>query len=273
VSLVAGLGSVACGDAEGEGALAFTTYGEDFIEQGIPATEFADGWSVRYEKFLVVLRDVRVSEAGGKVAAEDATSRLFDMTKPGDKAVVSFDGLPAKAYPNVGFRIGPVDANTEVSAATEEDKALLLATSSSIYVAGFAERGSVRKTFRWAFDTDTVYDECRAEVAGREVSGVVVTNGGRENVQITLHGDHLFYDDLQGDDAKLRFDAMAAADGNDDGEVTLDELAAVELATLPPERYGTGSASGIGDLRAFVTALTRTIGHFRGEGECVSRGR
>ena len=39
----------ACG---GVGQVSLTTWGEDFIEQEIPATLFEDGFSVRYSKFL-----------------------------------------------------------------------------------------------------------------------------------------------------------------------------------------------------------------------------
>ena len=37
-----------------------------------------------------------------------------------------------------------------------------------------------------------------------------------------------------------------------------------------PAGYGTGSAGDVNDLGAFVTALSRTLGHCLGEGECVS---
>ena len=62
---------------------------------------------------------------------------------------------------------------------------------------------------------------------------------------------------------------------NDDGEVTLEELATVKLAAIPTANgpYGTGSAAGINDLRDFVEALSRTVGHYRGEGECIASAK
>ena len=72
-------------------------------------------------------------------------------------------------------------------------------------------------------------------------------------------------------------DAIAAADKagilGADGQVTLEELALVDLTELPPEQYGTGGASNVRTLRDFVTALVRTVGHYRGEGECAPRVR
>ena len=67
-----------------------------------------------------------------------------------------------------------------------------------------------------------------------------------------------------------RFNAMAAADANANGEVTLDELSAVKLVDIPEGTYGTGSASNVDDLGAFVRALTATLGHYRGEGHCAA---
>ena len=98
----------------------------------------------------------------------------------------------------------------------------------------------------------------------------MVTNGGNESVQLTIHGDHFFYDDLASEEAVPRFNAMAAADTSGDGKVTLDELGAVKLVDIDEGTYGTGSASHVDDLGAFVQALTATLGHYRGEGHCAA---
>jgi hypothetical protein len=62
----------------------------------------------------------------------------------------------------------------------------------------------------------------------------------------------------------LRFDEKAAADKNNDGEVTLEELNAAPIDVTRYDPSGFDAPT----LGAFMTALTRTIGHFRGEGEC-----
>ena len=49
----------ACGD--GEGTVRVTAYGESFIEDGISASEMDDGWAVAFERFEVLIRDVRVA--------------------------------------------------------------------------------------------------------------------------------------------------------------------------------------------------------------------
>lgn len=274
--LVAALGS-ACGEDDGEGTATFTTYGEDFIEKEIPAEEIEDGWSVTFERFLVVIGEVSVAEGGAAPAARMAGSKLFEMKRAtGDKLVTRFERVPAKAYDRVSYAIAPAGASTELGdGASDADKQLMIAGGYSIYFEATATRGAASKRMAWGFTTSTLYDRCTSVESGKETDGIVVTNGGTANAQLTIHGDHFFYDDLQSESAKLRFDNLAAADANDDGTLTLEELGAVKLAALPAGSgpYGTGSAAGVHDLRAYVEALSRTLGHFRGEGECLSRAR
>ncbi len=272
---VAACSSDSTGGTEGKGGIAFSAWGEEFIEQELPAADVEDGWTIKYNKFLVVLRNIKVADASGAVAGEMKASKLFDMTKPGVKPVVKFDGVGAKAWEHVSYEIAPAAADTELAAATDADKALMTAGGYSIYLDAVATKGAVIKKYTWGFKTATLYDRCKGEIDGKDVDGVVVKNGGTDEPQLTIHGDHFYYDDLQSPDAKVRFDTIAAADADSDGTVTFDELSKVKLASIPKAQgpYGTGSAAGINDLGAFVTGLSRTIGHYRGEGECFASAR
>lgn len=268
----------ACSESEdGKGTVTFTTWGEEYIEQEIPASEFADGWSVKFTKFLVVIGDVSVAEEGKAAAVTMPTPKLFDVHAPGQKPVVTFTDVPSKAYRHVSYAVVPGTAAVELGGgATEADKQLMVQNGYSIYFEATATKAATTKSMSWGFKTSTLYDRCKGEVSGKETDGVVVTNGGTDAVELTIHGDHFFYDDLQAPEAALRFDSLAAADSDNDGKITPEELAAVDLADrtkITAGPYGTGSASNINDLRAFVEALSRTVGHFRGEGECLARAR
>ncbi|WP_437630840.1 hypothetical protein [Sorangium sp. So ce854] len=269
---VAAAALAGCGGdgASGTGRVEFTTWGEDYIEQEIPAADLEDGWSVQYQKFLLVLRNVTVADRDGNVGARMQGSILVDHTKPGPKPIVAFDDLEAKPWERVSYEIGPADADTALEGATEEDRALMIGAGASVHIEATARKGGVEKRLDWTFSRATRYAECAGERAGKETDGVLVTNGGTDTVELTIHGDHFFYDDLQAATAARRFAPIAAADADDDGAVTLEELAAVRLVEIEEGPYGTGSAGDIDDLGAFVTALSRTLGHFRGEGECVS---
>lgn len=263
---------LACGSGS-SGTAVFTTWGEDYIESEIPAADFADGWSIEYSRFLVNFGTFRIAD-GATVGAESTKSFLIDNHEPGRKSLIAFSGLAAKNWTSVSYQIQPVNADTTNVNATDADIAEMKTKGLSIWVTAVATKGAVTKTYDWQFTTKTLYQGCKGDVNGKEVDGALVTNGGTDSMELTTHGDHFFYDDLQSPDAKRRFDDIAAADTNPaDGKVTLDELSAVKLIDLDPKNgpYGTGGASGIHDLGAFVTALSRTIGHFRGEGECQSK--
>jgi hypothetical protein len=259
---------VGCGG--GKGSVDFNTWGEDYIEARIPAEEFEDGWSVTYEKFLVNIGAVHIADSDGVEGDSMDGTIIFDHTKKGVKPVVRFDDLEARPYSHVSYEI-PVATSAAVldSSATEADKKLLVDAKASVHVEGTAEKGGMTKTFTWSFAATTLLDDCKGEKDGKETEGALVTNGGTDEIQLTIHGDHLFYDDLQSPNAKLRFDPIAGADDGD-GDVTLDELAKVKLVDITVGTYGTGSASSVNDLGAFVIALSRTVGHFRGEGECFA---
>ncbi|MCS6901431.1 MAG: hypothetical protein RMJ98_16030 [Myxococcales bacterium] len=285
VMILVALGSVACGEEDGGGAdpnsagkgtATFTTWGEEYIEEGIPAGGeggFVDGWSVKFSKFLVVLGHVTVADGSGKEAAKMTGSRLVDHVKKGKKSLVSFPDLPAGAYEKVSYEILPADAQTELLGVDAADKDFMIENNYSVYVEGTATKEQSNKTFKWGFSQRTRYIECKAEQDGKETLGIVITSGGTDTSELTIHGDHFFYDRLQADPTgqiptNLRFEALARADeeGDKNGEVTLDELtkAPIDLiAGYDPSGFS------VTNMREFVTELTRTLGHFRGEGECT----
>lgn len=219
----------------GDGDVVVTVSGESFVERGIPATEFADGWSISFERFAVEVEGARF----GALPASPA--RSVDVVA-GAVVLARFPGVPAARYDDLRFTLRALD------------------------LAGAARRGAVVKRFAWTFERPTEYSACRLAD-----EGVVVRDDELTSVEITLHADHLFRDEL-GHEAPLRFDALAAADADGDGEITLAELANVRLAAIPAElgTYRTAGAD-VDSLAQFLAAQTRTLGHFNGEGECVAR--
>jgi hypothetical protein len=272
---------VACSDnpdSTGKGTEKFSTWGEEFIEQGIPAAPgpdddsgFTDGWTLKYTKFLVNFHEITVADAAGNVVAKLDKPRFVDNTKPGVKDLVTFPDLDAKAYTQVSYEIKPAVADEEiVGGADPADLTMMVTNGYSFYAEGSATKAGVTKTFKWGFKTQTRYMDCHsAEENGISTEGIVITNNQTDESQLTTHGDHLYYDSLQsGDNAKktlLRFQEKADSDADNDGEITIKEMCA---KNIDPTVYNTSGLPGatIGD---FVISLARTIGHFRGEGECT----
>lgn len=261
-----------CTDArsEGAGTLDFTIWGEEYVETGIPSTDFADGWSVRFDKFLLVLGEVFVGDEDDGEAGRLPGSRIFDLAAPGPQAVGTLENVPVGTWDDVGYELVHPDVNTRTSGSVrDEDLAWMKSGPYTLHVEGSATREPETRSFAWSFSAPTRYSRCVAIEQGREVRGVLVRPAARGSIELTIHGDHLFYDDLASNGAALRFDAIALADADADGLVTLDELSRVRLVDIPEGTYGTGSAGDVNDLGAFVTALTQTLGHFRGEGHCL----
>ncbi|MBL8951747.1 MAG: hypothetical protein JNK82_13275 [Myxococcaceae bacterium] len=267
------LALTACGG--GTGSVIFTAYGEEFIEDKIPAevgTEagFTDGWELRFTKFVVNLGEIEVGDTKGTKVASMAKPKVFDVAKAGPVEVTRFANLPAGRWDVVGYSIAPV-TDSDTGNADAADVTAMKTGGLSVLVAGSATKTGTTKTFEWGFTTNTHYGECEQEQLGK---GVVVPVGGEDTAQLTIHGDHLWFDSLQSDEAKMRFDPIAAADTNPaDGNVTLAELGAVMLTSLPVTQYGTGGASNVKTLRDFIEVLTRNLGHYRGEGHCNAMSR
>ncbi|NOZ86074.1 MAG: hypothetical protein GXP49_07390 [Deltaproteobacteria bacterium] len=265
----------ACGDSgtggTGSGELQVTTWGEDYIENNIPASAFEDGYSVKYAKFMIVLGNIKIADHSGDVGATMSGQKVFDMTLKGPHQVQDFKNIGAKRWDRVSIEVKPAGADTQAGNDIDaKDLALMKDNGYSFYVQGEMTKGQSSKTFSWGFSLSTEYKECqRAPEDGGEV-GVSVPDGGTAVLQFTIHGDHLFYDDLASPDAVLRGDAIFSSDKDQDGKITMDELDSVDLSSLPENEYGTGGAPDVYTLADFVKALSRTVVHFQGEGHCHS---
>jgi hypothetical protein len=257
--LATALGAVAgCDDAaEGEGTLGVEIWGEEYIEDGIPAAEFADGWGVTYDRFLVSVGAVSVAEEGADPALADPAFRVFDLAAADGPVAIASAVAPAGSYDHTAYSISPA-ADAVAGNAVADDVALMIDNGYSVYVEGAATDGTTAKSFAWGFSLSTVYDPCQ--------STAVLADGGAASVQITIHGDHLFYDDAVSETPVLRFADVALADADADGEVTRAELEAYDITVLP--NYGVGSYD-IDDMWGYIEHMTTTLGHIDGEGHCA----
>lgn len=113
-------------------------------------------------------------------------------------------------------------------------------------------------------------------------TGLVITPNGMNDLQLTFHLDHVFFDSIVNPEPDIRFEAYAGAAGSD-FIVTFDELASQSLADLHDIDgtplmnehgaqivYDPGSTPlASQDLRSFVYHQATTVGHFNGEGHCT----
>jgi hypothetical protein len=222
-----------------EGTLDVRIYGESFIEDGIPAGVFVDGWTMQFSRYVVAIDHVSAE------GSEDDGHYVFDLHTPtmGEGREVASLDVPSGAQ-RLGFRIGPGETAID-------------GMDVGLFVEGVATKDATNVAFAFAFDSDTAYHDC--EVVER------VPAGGSATTTITIHADHIFYDDLESTMPNTSFDLIAASDADMDGKVTKEELLARDITT--EARYQVGS-NEIYNLWDYMTALSKTVGHIDGEGEC-----
>jgi len=262
LALLASLSLTAACSGGSTGTLVAAIYGEEFIEEGLPASVFSDGWSVKFDKFLVSVGEMSWGKEAGVPLLSAAAFHSFDLVSPsaGMGQTITIGTVPEGKYPAVSYRLAPPPAGAMAGNATVSDKALLSQEGYAVYVVGTATKGAQSMKLDWGIDADVRFGNCEstAEIAG---SGRSV---------ITIHADHLFYDDLTSEEPNVTFDLMSTADANADGTITLAELTAVDITTLPNYQVGSKrlGAKTIENLGDFVRYLVTTVGHIDGEGHC-----
>ncbi len=189
-------------DMVGEGDLIVTVYGEDFIEEGIPAQEMGDAWAVTFDRFEVTVEQVVV---GGVTVS---TTDTLDLS-------VATNGA------------GHTLANALISAGDHKDASFSI---TRVEMVGSGTKDGITKTFDWTFDEATLYTACETTTT--------VTEAGEATFQITVHADHFFYDSLVAEEPQVLFQALADADQDNDGELTQAELEVTDIGGYDPGSAG-----------------------------------
>jgi hypothetical protein len=143
----------------------------------------------------------------------------------------------------------------------------------SMYVEGTMKKDDVTKALKLGFTTDPLDKDCAGELNGAFIRGLVVPPDGLDQADVTMSAVGLFADDLVASSAVSRGEAIAAADANADGVITVAELQQVTLDAAKGSggSYGVGDQADVADLGAFMQALSRkTVTSFRSKGACVA---
>jgi hypothetical protein len=255
LALIAAAG---CGEPA-PGTLEVRIYGEEFIEQGIPAAAFSDGWAVTFDSFLVTLGGVEVAAGHGAPALSERGQRIYDLASPtmGQGTLVASKKVDGGAYDHVGYDITPATAGATAGNTLEGDALeSMVRAGDALRVVGSASKGGGKTVrFSWGFPAGSGHS-CHVEKT---------VDGGTATTEITIHGDHLFYDDLVAAAPNLALDLIAASDSDGDGNVTQAELTARDIRGQA--RYQVGSFD-VRNLWAFIAHQAGTVGHIDGEGHC-----
>lgn len=309
----------ACGDSTdsvGSGDVEVVLDAEATIVEGLTAgdgnEDIADGWDVRFDRYIATVGHVHLSLATDPDVEEEADEiHVVDLTEVGSGglALWRFEGLRASEWqvgygtPGAGHgspsRHGSVsetdfqqlvdaDATYLISGElTRQDgqscPPALLATPGDATADGENASGDPcypadTVTFALAVRAETGFELCGVD----GMSGLSVPEGGERSVAITIHGDHMFFNGFP-TDSELQTVRLAQwladCDLNLDGEVTQEELEAIapsELGELDARYNLNQPFDSLRDepntMWTYLRAQLKTQGHFEGEGECQFDG-
>jgi hypothetical protein len=278
------------------GRLAIYVEAEDTITNGIAAgsaeEDVQDGWSVHYDDFIVALGEARVSRrATGETRASGVRvvvdlAALTNASLPLD----TFDAMTTARWDVVGYAaLTPRATDVRHDSVSQGDFDAMVAAGCTYLVRGTISSPTgqscapgttvcVPETdvhFRFCVPAPVDYGPCSSPDG---MPGVAVAASGTSSAQLTLHGDHLWFDSFPSGSegtTSRRAQWLADADLDHDGEATQGELERVRAATLFTTARGYSLAGAFSfDGRGIVTAWDfaraqlATSGHFFGEGEC-----
>lgn len=236
------------------------------VRTGIPAEASADGWSISYERFLLVLGNAELTGDDCDAYVESDYARIFDLLEPGPQRVSQ---LYALGRCELRFSIATPAWDTLRGAGVSEDDELALRVPGSdfvsdgigvsVWVEGRAERGNESKRFSWPFRRFIHYDRCELPTEEGVESELSLTGQKTLVVDLLIRGAALFRESAE-DTASVRFDPFRDADdvtGDADGVITLAELESAPLI---------GRTATLGE-RLYLELLPEIVG-YRGVGRC-----
>ncbi len=279
--LLAGCGSDSTGGS-GDGNLSVLVEAEESIPDGLQAgdgeEDIRDGFDISYSRYIVTLGNVAMSQLDGADFQSSAVVVVADLTSLPSTLpeLTSFDGIPTGQYTSFGFETPPADTNVvNLNSVEQADIDAMIANGWSYIIEGTITQVSdgASKDFLIEADVPSVYSDCAVEDLE---PGVNVSSNS--SVDITLHGDHIFFNGFpeeEGNVVRLAQWLWDIPDVDSDDVLTqADFEAATDIATLYPS-----PPSGVYELTGgpivpitnawdFIRAQLGTQGHIFGEGEC-----
>jgi hypothetical protein len=199
-----------------------------------------DGWTITIERLVAGVGNAALDD-GCIQYSEGRYDRLLDTRVPGEQKLNLLFGL---GRCTLRYRVSGPSGDTLVGTGVTDGDKLLMGTPArdayalqpervAVDLAASATRGDERAHLHWLLRQTVRYRDCGAPDPEQPKGQLPLEFASEANValHIEFHGEALFREDV--DASALRFDPVAAADGqfgDRDGEITLDELAAVPLA-------------------------------------------
>ena len=274
--------SLAMGCGSGDGYLKVVVNAEESIPDGLQSGDgeenILDGFDVSFSRYIATIGYVAMAQLDGTNPQSSPVVAVADFTTLPTTLpeLVAFDGIPTGQYSSFGFETPAPDADvTTLSSVEERDVRAMVENGWSYIIEGTITRvaDGATKSFLIEADVPTVYSDCAVD--GLEPGVNVASNS---SVDITLHGDHIFFNGFpeeEGNVQRLAQWLWDVEDVNSDDVLTrADFEAATDVGSLfpsPPDgvyELTGGPISPIRNAWDFIRAQLGTQGHILGEGEC-----
>ena len=213
------------------GSVDVSISGEEAATEGWPVGEvgFVDGWSLNFSTLVVGLEGFELRGADGERASIEVEP-VADRSPPGGFA----SSIASRGSRRGAGRTSATASRRPPRPPWTRGRWIRGSVSGwidngwSIYLEATAEKEGLSRSLAWGFDLNVLARACEAADGS---DGLVIPAGGLEEAEITLHFDHLFFDDLRLDRAEMRFEAMSAV-ADAEGQVSLEALDAQRLVDL-----------------------------------------
>jgi hypothetical protein len=285
IAILTALAAAGCGGDAGsssqDGSLTVLLAAEQTIPRGIHAgnqeADIRDGFDIDYSRYLISVGLVAMNQIDGANAQSSdavAVADFVNLPKAAPELTV-FEAIPIGQYTEFGFRTPPPSSSVvNLNSADPSDVEAMITNRWSYFIEGTITRVSdgATRDFRIEADVPSVFTACAAQ--GLPLGVNVSANS---SVEITMHGDHLFFNGFPEDEGKITRLAQWLWDIEDvDGDEVItksDFEAATDVGSLfPSPPVGvyelTGGPLTVTTAWDFVRAQLGTQGHIFGEGEC-----
>jgi hypothetical protein len=186
----------------------------------------SDGWEIAIERLLVSFGQV---ELFGRVCAQYSETtylRLLDLTRPEPQLVATQYGRG-----DCGVSFGALRPGPDVvlgAGVTELERAEMrgrgLDDASALHVEGNATSATGSVRFVWSLRDGWLWGPCQP---------MQLDGAASHDLTLDVEPEALFSADMGRVGSELRFGPFAAADADENGEVTAEELALTPVTSVP----------------------------------------
>lgn len=289
--LAAALATAACTSSSdgGTGATGATgtvqifVVAEDSIAEGLDPGDgpenIQDGWSVRYNRYLVAVGNFRARRTDTGATIGDPNVYVLDLKNAPENGyvVTELRDVAAVRWDKFGLDIpNAKDGAKAMAPTTQADLDLMVQKGYSVYFEATATKADRSISFKWGFSAGTSFDDCATE---NGLAGFAVPAGGTVQVKPTLHGDHQYFDNVtQGVEITKRVAQwIDTCDEDRNADLTIEELKRCDVTrampTPPYDLSAVRDQDADGRISAFdyVDTQMRTFADYQGDGECPTR--